>query len=144
MIKKRERQYPGKTKRINCCLDKRAHTLVSRVVQKSGHSFGMILSELILQKMEDPLHAIDEDIRHHARKLNELQDRRARLVDGIKADGGLPPPEPLAEEIKDGEFEGIMLDPQVVEKAVETRKEEVTRLGNHDHNLMKKEVIQGH
>lgn len=80
MIKKRFKK-PKRTKRIQLTLYLEAINLLELASKHNGNSMSKINSELIIQKLRDPIQRIDDELKEHAKKINILQEEKKRLME---------------------------------------------------------------
>lgn len=76
-----------KTVRVNWTIDVMAFNLISKAGKHNGHSMSKIVSELILQKLSNPIRVIDGQLRDYAKKINDLQQRKKELQRDYKEGG---------------------------------------------------------
>jgi hypothetical protein len=64
--------------RVNWTIDARAYNLLKKI---NAASMSSIVSQLIIEKFQDPIKRIEDENRELAKQINENQDRIRRMLE---------------------------------------------------------------
>lgn len=72
-------RYSMTTIRVNWTLDKRAYLLIEKAAQHGKTTMSKLVSQLVLQKLQDPIKALEDEKRQLIIRANEIDDKIKHL-----------------------------------------------------------------